>query len=549
MFWIITFALLIGFSDHTWAADTTPNTFNYQGRLLDNVNAPLTGSYSFRFSLWSDSDFSAGDVDGAGAINTGATGYENWQEIHTTTTDSFGLFNIEIGSNTPLPVLNANVHTYLQIEVKPNGDPDTSYEVLDPDGVDNTHDRKKLTNNAYAHNADRLDNADIGNTDGDLAKLGPGNRWDIAYIPGATNADTFTIDFDDSAAEVELIFGQALAASIKYDSINNWFEFNADVNFAQNEIKNTVIENLGSAPGTPVAGQIYYDTTTNKPYIYDGTVWVDMADAGGGGSSVWSLNGPDAYYTTGSVGIGTNTPASALHVNSGDVNTVAILSLENTGGDIQVFRTDSNPEGVLTSSVGDIVIDETNGKAYIKYTGNGTNTGYVQFAGTQAKKVTLQAQYPNAIYEGDGTFNKGVLKDFSVDNGGTNKYNYYEWTTNQTLQQQDVDIVISYKLPDDFISFDSTPINLLYQTEDNVAGNNQIDVQLYDTTGTAVALTGGTDLANSAANFTNANITFGGGTFTAGETITLKIKLHSLKVGATEKYARVADLVLNYIGY
>ena len=100
------------------AATTTPTTINYQGRLLNSGSTPLSGSYTFRFSLWNTADWVAGDTTGAGAINTGSAGYTNWQEAHTVTTGTFGLFNISLGSITTLPNFDANTHKFLQVEVK-----------------------------------------------------------------------------------------------------------------------------------------------------------------------------------------------------------------------------------------------------------------------------------------------------------------------------------------------------------------------------------------------------------------------------------------------
>lgn len=48
--------------------------------------------------------------------------------------------------------------------------------------------------------------------------------------------------------------------------------------FNKNEIQNALLHKLASAPGSPVSGQVYYDTTNNASYTYNGSVWVP-ADA------------------------------------------------------------------------------------------------------------------------------------------------------------------------------------------------------------------------------------------------------------------------------
>jgi hypothetical protein len=86
-------------------------------------------------------------------------------------------------------------------------------------------------------------------------------------------------------------------------------KFLTDIDFNQNQSISRVIENRATVPSSPIKGQEYFDTTTNKAYFYNGTTWIEYGGSGGGGGTVTSvgLSMPSAFAVTNSPITGSGT--------------------------------------------------------------------------------------------------------------------------------------------------------------------------------------------------------------------------------------------------
>ena len=258
--------------------DTTPDVVVYEGKLLDSTSTPVTTEHTLRFSLWSNADLQSGDVND-GEINTDASNYGGWIEEHTITPDSSGIFSAELGSQTSLPTLNFATHKYLQIEIKMSGNPNSSYELMDPTGDSGVDlvDRQTLGSLPYSKNTERLDNKEIGTNEDDLAVLGTGGQWDSTQIPDGTTEDAFIIDDDNTiegagTGSIELQFGNTLNKVLSYDTVDDRFEFNDTV-----DITGDLSISGALQFGQNSDGQITYDDTENT-FDFDNNQLTNVAD-------------------------------------------------------------------------------------------------------------------------------------------------------------------------------------------------------------------------------------------------------------------------------
>lgn len=255
---------------------TAPYTVSYSGRLTNSSGIAITTLTDLRFSIWNSNDFNTvTDLLPGGTINPAAPNYTGWTETHTVTPDSNGLFHVRLGSFTTLPNFTAGTDIYLQVEVKANPLPLTSFEVLDPDGnTANATDRYPIDSSAFSINADTVDNYDAGNGANQLPVLDGSGLLPISTIPGGTNSLNFTLDNSDiippgGPGSIKLVFGNTLNKFLEYDAAASWFNFNDDVNISGN------LTVTGTINGTfigPYNQSIAYEPEYNDSVIQpDGT--------------------------------------------------------------------------------------------------------------------------------------------------------------------------------------------------------------------------------------------------------------------------------------
>jgi hypothetical protein len=167
------------------------------------------------------------------------------------------------------------------------------------------------------------------------------------------------------------------------------------------------------------------------------------------------------------------------------------------------------------------------------------NTFIVNQDFSSGAQLSLSPEYAGAVYYGDGANNVGQMV-LAYDS--TNKENYYKWTsTVSTLQ--DYNISIRVKIPDEFTHWDgATPIQFRYRTNAASADDNQMDITMLDTAGSAVSLTGGVNFANT--SWTTATITGpeSAGTYTPGSYVTIIIAMQARTTNTGEAHAGFLNL-------
>ena len=505
---IVLLAVFIVSTPRAYAETTVPLKTTYYGYLFDKEGNPLNSDYTVRFSYWSSSDFVTGDVTATGAINTAASTYADWTEVHAIRPNSDGYFFVKLGSIVPLPDFSqlptsTLLDMYLQVEVKPTVDPDTSYDFLDHDNSSDTEDRNPMLSVPFALNADFIDQREIGTGSGNIVILGSGGIIDIDLMPGGTNSDTWIIDNDNtSTTNIVLQFGDTLNKTLIYDQAQTWFEFNDDVNIDGDLTVTGLINGIDITTLASSAEQLKVSS--------GGGLTANVA-AGG-----YRISGDTTQYTgTSSVALTANT-TNYLFFNSGGlvINTTGFA----TGASIIPLAEVLTSTGAVTTVTDSRVMQSDDRD--------------------QTIEKVIRPGYEGTAYQGDTTNNTGRM---FINHDNTNNKNFYQWYSTPS-PLQDYDIVLSITLPTDFKAWQGNPLAVEYRSTSGATTENQMDISVFDTNGAPVSLTGSSsDLAST--SWQTAEVGYAGSpTWTAGEELVVKLKVHSRKLSQMH----VGDVKLRY---
>ena len=257
-----------------------PQLINYQGKLTDPDSVAVAGTHAVEFAIY--------DAETDGTLL--------WSETHAAVELSHGLFDVVLGSTTPID-LPFDDEYWIDLEI--------DGEVLSP--------RQRLSTVPYAFRAQWADSVE-------------GIAY-VTFIDSISHIDS--ISFIDSVTHIDSV---SYVAYISYvDSISHidsvhWIDSISHVDFIHYIDSVGYIDSIGWigstnwADSAHWAGYVHWDSIDGIP---DSVLAGEDHD--------WQVSDDDMYsIPTGNVGIGTTTPETKLHLSGGS-GSVELLIEADTG--------------------------------------------------------------------------------------------------------------------------------------------------------------------------------------------------------------------------